>query len=344
MNMDPRFQNRLIPCDELEAEGMQYMYASRSEDYGVRYAHDVVYDTRSGIDLHMQMLYPGYLFPNVPDGLMQIQMQEMMKKNPNFKPMQMPEIDPSTLPESKYVPIAKVPQKRTLPCVIFIKGSGWGKQNCYVELPMLIDIARAGFVVAAVEYRPAMVEKFPGFVSDVKAAIRFLRKNWEAFDIDPNRIGILGDSSGGHTSMMIGSTGWFRDFDDGNDLDVSSEVQACVAWYGVSDFSKFVDGPDARPMLFNMLLSEEDRKREDYVDILSPVHYIKEENEYPPFLLMHGDRDTTVPFEQSVILYNKLRSCGKRAEMVKVMGANHGQYFWTKEVIQKTIDFLKAYL
>ena len=57
---------------------------------------------------------------------------------------------------------------------------------------------------------------------------------------------------------------------------------------------------------------------------------------------MHGDRDKLVPIEQSVIMYNKLRECGKHAEFYKVKGANHGEYFWTKEVLQATIDFLRA--
>ena len=51
-----------------------------------------------------------------------------------------------------------------------------------------------------------------------------------------------------------------------------------------------------------------------------------------------------VPFEQSVIMYNKLRACGKHVEFYKVKGANHGEYFWTREVLQATIDFLKAHV
>ena len=344
MPFDPRFMNRLIPADETAPEGMKTLYADRSESYGVRYAHDVVYAKRSGMDLHLQMLYPGLLFPNVPAGLMRRQMEEMMKGMPERPKRELP--DPGPLPESKYLPIPQVTAQKRLPCVIYVKGSGWSKQNCYAELPMFVDIARAGFVVAAVEYRPAYVEPFPGFVSDVKAAIRFLRANCDDFDIDPNRIAVLGDSSGGHTAMMVGATGWMRDFDDGEYPDVSSEVQACVAWYGVSDFSRFTEEgvKDYRPMLLPMILGQEGAKRPDAASYISPVTYIHEENEYPPFLLMHGDRDVTVPFEQSVILYNKLRECGKRTELYKVMGANHGQYFWTKEVIDTTIDFLRAYV
>lgn len=80
------------------------------------------------------------------------------------------------------------------------------------------------------------------------------------------------------------------------------------------------------------------------VERLSPVSYIHKEQNYPPFLLMHGDVDAIVPFEQSVFMYNKLRQCGKRADFYKVRGANHSQFFWTPEVLQITARFLKAYV
>ena len=343
MPMDLGYMDRLLPSDETDVDGMKTLYADRSESYGVRYAHDVVYAHRSGMDLHLQMLYPGLLFPNVPMGLFRRELEKILKNAPKNAGGAPP---PPPMQDSKYVPIPRVAAQKRFPCVIFVKGSGWGKQNCYVELPMFIDLARAGFVVAAVEYRPASVEPFPGFVSDVKAAIRFLRANCDDFDIDPNRIGIIGDSSGGHTSLMVGSTGWMRDYDDGDYPDVSSEVQACVDWYGVADFSRFTTPgeKDYRPFLLPMILGEEAAKREVAVERISPVSYIRKENEYPPFLLMHGDRDKLVPFEQSVIMYNKLRECGKHVEFYKVKGANHGEYFWTKEVLQATIDFLRAYV
>jgi dipeptidyl aminopeptidase/acylaminoacyl peptidase len=59
---------------------------------------------------------------------------------------------------------------------------------------------------------------------------------------------------------------------------------------------------------------------------------------------MHGDVDAIVPFEQSVFMYNKLRECGKRVDFYKVRGANHGQFFWTPEVLEITARFLKAYV
>ena len=337
------YYNRIVPSDETEVEGMKILYADKSEPNNIRYVKDVVYDVRSGIPLHLQMLYP-----DIPISLLEKQMEDDRKANPDRpgpKPPVAQKTNGSAPSEARFTGMNPYQAKLRMPCVVFIQGSGWGKQNCYSTLPMLIDIARMGVVVASVEYRPAFVEPFPGFVSDVKAAIRFLKANSELYGIDPTRIAIWGDSSGGHTSLMVGSTSWTKEFDDGIYPEQDSSVCACVAYYGVSEFSPFLEGGKyARPFLFNHILGDEGAKRPDAVQWISPVSYIHEEQNYPPFLLMHGDVDATVPFEQSVFMYNKLRQCGKRVDLYKVRGANHGQFFWTPEVLQITGQFLKAYV
>ena len=344
------FYNQIIQSEEQPVEGMKVLYADKAEPGNIRYVHDVVYAERSGMPLHLQMLYP-----DIPAKLFQFQMQEEMKRNPEpaerFRKMQAarPAPPPSGAKgapgEARFMGSNPYQPGLRMPCVVFIQGSGWGKQNCYSTLPMLIDIARLGFVVASVEYRPVDVAPFPGFVSDVKAAIRYLKANSEAFGIDPTRIAVWGDSSGGHTSMMVGTTGWTTEFDDGENLDVSSDVCACVAYYGVSDFRPFLaDGKYPRPFLFDRILGPEGVKRPDGCAWMSPITYVSKEHPYPPFLLMHGDVDATVPFEQSVFLYNKLRECGKRVDFYEVRGANHGQFFWTPEVLRITGEFLRAYV
>lgn len=340
--MSSFYFNNYVQPDETERDGMKVLYADKTDPGVVSYINDVVYDVRSGIPLHLQMLYP-----DIPLPLMEFRMEEAMKNNPNAPrlPLAAPprpagEGTPKARPfGNPYQPIMR------MPCVVFIQGSGWAKQNCYQNLPSLIDIARLGFVVASVEYRPVDVAPFPAFVSDVKAAIRFLRHNYERFGIDPTRIAVWGDSSGGHTSLMVGSTGWTREFDDGIYPEESSEVCACIAYYGCSDFASFAEGGKfARPFLIDRMLGKENAGQTDGVEWISPITYIKPGQDYPRFLLMHGDMDGTVPFEQSVIMYDKLRECGQRADFYKVRGANHGQFFWTPEVLRVTGQFLRAYV
>ena len=313
-------------AEEESIPGMKILYADRSEPGVVTYIHDVVYTVRNGMPLHLQMLYP-----EVPESLT----DWLGRRDSGDKTGDQPRFDDITVGGNTL----------RMPSVVFVQGSAWGKQNCYGSLPKLIDVARQGFVVVSAEYRPASTAPFPGFVEDIKTSIRFLKANAGLFGIDPARIAVWGCSSGGHTALMVGATGWTREFDDGEYLEQDSSVCACVSYYGVAEFHPFLAGGKfARPHLFDMLLGKEEARKTENVDRLSPAAYIREEQKYPPFLLMHGDEDVIVPFEQSVIMYNRLRECGKRAELVQVRGANHGKAFWTPEVLEMTGRFLKAYV
>ena len=119
----------------------------------------------------------------------------------------------------------------------------------------------------------------------------------------------------------------------------------CVAYYGVADFSRFqTDGPFPRPYLFDHILGKEGAKDPENTARISPVTYIRPDQDYPPFLLIHGDMDSVVPFEQSEIMFRKLQECGKRADFYQVRGAGHGSGFWTEEVLDITGQFFKAYV
>ena len=302
---------------------MHILYADKAEQNYVRYLNDVVYDTTKGVPLHLQMLYP-----KVPAELAESRAAEREGR-----------------PARELSDAEKKRSSRSMPCIVYVQGSAWGKQDVYGTLPMLIDIARLGFVVASVEYRPVTVEPFPGFVADVKAAIRFLKANADLYGIDPDRIAVWGCSSGGHTSLMVGSTGWTNEFDDERYPDQDSSVKACAAYYGVAEFSPFLAGGRfARPFLFDHILGKEGAKNLDNVAKMSPVTYITPDKDYPPFLLIHGDMDPVVPFEQSEFMYQKLTECGKQVDFYQVRGAGHGTGFWTKEVLDITGQFFRAYV
>jgi len=92
------------------------------------------------------------------------------------------------------------------PLVIYVQGSAWKKQDLDISIPMLLRFSEeTGYAVASVEYRPSTTAKAPAQLQDVKAAIRFMRSKAEKYNIDAHRIGILGDSSGGHLSALIGT-------------------------------------------------------------------------------------------------------------------------------------------
>ncbi len=86
-----------------------------------------------------------------------------------------------------------------------------------------------------------------------------------------------------------------------------------------------------------------DQNNRGKVDEYNPLSYISEDKEYPPFLIMHGDSDDLVPFNQSLILYEALRDANHSAEFYKLLGAGHGNRFFTQQTMQIVLDFLNLH-
>ncbi len=317
------------PCTDFP-DGTQFIYADRRDKYTVSYLPDIVYDSSKGVDLHLQMLYPGM----PPMGAM------MLKREPARSEGENREAPP-------VAPTASEP----LPLVVFVQGSAWMKQECRLMLPNFTEIVRMGYVVASVEYRPSKTDPWPAFLQDVKAAIRFLRANADRFGIDPDRVAVWGDSSGGHAALLVGATGWTDEFDDDRYSGYSSAVRAAIDFYGLSDIAQ-INGAPRDPMntapgittpediLFRTKVSE----HPEVCAPANPINYIYADRDYPPFLIMHGDEDGTVPFLQSTLMYEKLRELKKQVSLYAVIGGGHSMRFWTPEVLDVVAKFLRAYL
>lgn len=243
---------------------------------------------------------------------------------------------------------APMPGKR-YPAILYIRGSGWMEQDVYGIIPQMVEIARCGYVVACMEYRH--IEEgcgFPAQIEDAKAAIHYLKKNSEELGIDPQRIAIWGDSSGGHTALMTGFTG-NRDFCSEQEQNEDLSVRCIVDFFGPSDFNQIGEWPSGvdhctRNSVEAKLLGNTISEIPQKAAIASPIHYITKEEELPPVLIIHGDRDDMVPFHQSVILYETLRNCGKSVEFYMVRNGAHGFRIWTEAVIKIVKDFLGAHL
>lgn len=127
------------------------------------------------------------------------------------------------------------------PTLIYFPGGGFtsAARDKYTELRHAL--VKAGFVVAAIEYR-TVPDRYPALVEDAKAAIRYLRAHATELSIDRERIGVFGDSAGGYLAEMVAMTNGESDFDVGDNLNESSEVQAAVSFYGISDLLTIGEG------------------------------------------------------------------------------------------------------
>jgi acetyl esterase/lipase len=243
------------------------------------------------------------------------------------------------------------PEKRadkSQPLLIWIHGGGWSggskKQLPYLNLNQL----PRGYILASIEYRFSRKAIFPAQIQDCQAAIRWLRARAAKYNIDPSRIGVGGESAGGHLAALVGVSGGKKAFPPiGGNEDQSDRVQAVCDFYGPTDFSTIVlqaeqdknvknvfkwNNGDPFSKLIGVNLGQDKQK----CDAVSPVHYVS--NESPPFLILHGDRDTLVPFAQSVEFADLLTKADVKVMLQRVPGAGHGGRAFRQPALARLTD------
>lgn len=232
-----------------------------------------------------------------------------------------------------------------VPAIVFVSGNGWRSIDRAALIPQLAPFARAGYLVATIDYRIIGEAAFPEPLKDVKAAIRFLRANAARYRIVAERIGIWGNSAGGQLAAMAGTTGTNPEFEDDRWAGQSSAVQAVAAWYGAFDLSELGE-PNAP---FNagsahMGFDVRDPANAERTRRANPQTYLSPSA--PPFILVHGTEDRVVPIHQSERMVEALRAANVEARFVRVQGAGHsfGQVSSTPEVMVAMQDFFDAHL
>src|SRR5204863_2113138 len=142
---------------------------------------------------------------------------------------------------------------------------------------------------------------------DVKAAVRWLRANAEKYSIDPERIGVVGDSAGGHLAQFLGVTGGVAQFEgDGGNARLSSRVTCVVNYYGPSDLTKsYGKSVDAAVVLPMWLGGDNVQQRRRHIQA-SPLYWVTPDA--APTLLIHGTKDPYVAYEQAVWIHDRLKA------------------------------------
>ena len=233
-----------------------------------------------------------------------------------------------------------------LPLIIWVHGGAWlgGNKTHYTPKTYL----SAGYSGASINYRLSQHAIFPAQIEDVKAAIRWLRANAKTYRLDPDRFAAWGSSAGGHLVAMLGTTGDITEFEVGENLEVSSKVQAVVDYYGPTDFlqmdaHRLPDGlvHDAPDSPESKLVGGPIQEHKDRVAKANPITYVSKAN--PPFLIIHGDQDKLVPYHQSVLLKDALEAVGAEVTFYRVKGGGHG-WFRDPKVPELTKAFLEQYL
>lgn len=232
------------------------------------------------------------------------------------------------------------------PLMVFVQGSAWQQPNLGYEIPQLSMLARQGYVVATVSHRNCMNgHPFPAFLQDVKTAIRFLRAHADEYGIDSQRVGIWGTSSGGNTALLVALTGDDPRYKTDEYADQSDAVRLAVDCFGPTDLHTLMRGAESDEEfspIGHALIGRNDPKT--VFSEMSPINHVRKGAVYPPFLLLHGDADELVPYEQSEVMLHRLCEYGADARLVCVEGAPHEGSFWSDEIYRIIFDFIHLHI
>jgi acetyl esterase/lipase len=234
-----------------------------------------------------------------------------------------------------------------MPVVIWTGGSAWRAENGKNSAGgVAVQLNPAGYAVAGVSIRNSQNVTFPGQLHDIKAAIRWLRANASTYDFDPNRIAIMGDSSGGWTTAMAALTGDVPELEGTvGTTGVPSTVRAGVAFYPPTNFlemdawmlqrcaaGKFChDAPDSPE---SQLIGCAIQGCADRVLAADPARYISAAD--PPLMILHGGSDPLVPHHQGERLYMALNKACHESAFISLPTAGHGPWngFLTNDTIR----------
>lgn len=238
------------------------------------------------------------------------------------------------------------------PTLLYVQGSAFHEQELGQTLPALADFARRGYVIAIVEYRPSELAPFPAQALDARTAARWLRDHAAEFHVDPRRMAMWGDSSGGHTALMLWATPDDPRYSDEPVTDPLA-LRCFVDYYGPTDIATMNDepstqdhrGPDSPE---GYLIGRRDVTENP--DLVAPTviaGHVRPaaEKPLPPLLMMHGSKDRLVPFGQSVRLYEAAVQADQDVTFVQLKGSDHGgPAFWQTDVLDLVDDFLRRHL
>lgn len=238
-----------------------------------------------------------------------------------------------------------------MPVIIWIHGGAWDDEfltASYRPEITLAELAEKGYFIACLEYRLARYAALPACLEDCQMAIEYLRKTADIYHIDPQKIGLWGESAGAHIACMVGSN---------YNNKKMMPVQGIVSFYCPSDLIEMLKEQNNVPgFLVNALpdfssLEETElilrretagsltEKQRQSLKVMSPVSYA-DKKILPPFLLFHGDQDTVVSYRQSCEYKRKLEKAGNKVELVMVPEQGHG-FFQGQLYYDKVIEFFE---
>lgn len=248
-------------------------------------------------------------------------------------------------------------EKESYPVVVHIYGSAWFSNNSKGAADLnticaaLLD---AGYAVVTPNHRASTDALYPAQIHDIKAVIRFIRGEAAKYKFDTSFIATSGFSSGGHLATLAAVTTGVNVYslgDDSVDLEgslgayttLSSDVNAACNWSGPMDLQNMDCGESMKMPKSpeEVMIGVPMEGNENKYALLSPIFFVNAKN--PPIHIFHGTKDNVVPVCQGERFFKALQEVGATSDCVIVPEGGHGFNMYTKENLQKMVDFFNRY-
>ena len=242
--------------------------------------------------------------------------------------------------------------KNDLPLIVWIHGGAWMMNDKYADMGYMKNTIKSfidsGYALASIDYRHSTQAVFPAQIQDCNQAIEYLYQHAAKYNIDKSRIAVIGFSAGGHLASLLALS-------NNNNVKefyppatgIHFKIRLALDFYGPSDFLMLAGNPDTsinnvrNPV--SVLLGAMPIERPDLARRASPVTYIDKND--PPFLIVQGEKDESVPNTQSKLLSAWLTVTGVKNKLIIVPNAPHyGEMFDAEYIRKEMFGFLATYL
>jgi acetyl esterase/lipase len=233
--------------------------------------------------------------------------------------------------------------------VILVVSGGWFSADEAINPGFFGDVTKRGYTVFAVVHGSQPKFTIPEVIADMHRAVRYIRRHASDYKIDPERIGIMGGSAGGHLSLMQGTAGNAGDEKAQDPVERESSRVQCVACFfpptdflnygkpgeialgvgALKDFKAAFDFHEFDPETKHFVPVTDVDKVLEIGRQISPITHVSADD--PPTLIVHGDKDELVPIQQAQVLVEKLKGVGVKAELATKEGGGHGWPEWEKD-------------
>jgi acetyl esterase/lipase len=244
------------------------------------------------------------------------------------------------------------PPKPNGAAVMFIASGGWFSSHDAVSQVAYQPLLDHGYTVFAVVHGSQPRFIIPEIVQDIHRAARFIRHNAATYGVDPQRLGVMGGSAGGHLSLMLGTQAMNEAMIRSKDpIDHESSAVQCIAcFYPPTDFLNYgatgveAEGigtlKDFRPAFGPE--SETEAGRQKIGHEFSPIYYLS--SNLPPTLIFHGDADKLVPIQQSQIFADRAKEVGATVKLITKPCRVHGWPDWISTDMPVAADWFDAHI